>query len=78
MNEIKEIKQLIQDQQVRESHRLIVEGVNVIPGAAPDGTLIGMFLIETANIGDLQWMLSPRQAMKVAAALAEYAHEATR
>jgi hypothetical protein len=50
----------------------------VIPGAAPDGTLIGMFLIETANIGDLQWMLSPRQAMKVAAALAEYAHEATR
>jgi hypothetical protein len=51
---------------------LIVESARVIPGALPDGTRVGMFLLETANYGNLEWMLTPRQAMVVAMQLVDY------
>jgi hypothetical protein len=52
---------------------LIVESAHVIPGELPDGTRVGMFLLETANYGNLEWMLTPRQAYTVAMRLADYA-----
>jgi hypothetical protein len=56
------------------THNLVIEHVEVIPGALPDGTRMGKFLIETANLGNLEWMLTPRQALTVAMALEDYAH----
>lgn len=52
---------------------LIVESARVIPGELPDGTLVGMFLLEAANYGHLEWMLTPRQAYRVAMELVDYA-----
>ena len=51
------------------THNLIIEHIEVIPGVLPDGTAVGKFVIETANLGILEWMLTPRQAMRVAAEL---------
>ncbi|MEB3023922.1 hypothetical protein [[Mycobacterium] crassicus] len=52
-----------------QPHDLIVDAADVIPGLLPDGTPMGRFCIETANLGELHWMLSPRQALLVAARL---------
>lgn len=52
---------------------LIVETAQVLPGLLPDGTPMGKFCIETANLGNLEWTMSPRQALMVAGRLEEYA-----
>ena len=52
---------------------LTVKSARVSPGELPDGTLVGMFLLETANFGNLEWMLTPRQAYRVAMELVDYA-----
>jgi hypothetical protein len=55
------------------TQNLIIEQIEVIPGILPDGTHVGKFLIETANLGNLEWMLTPRQAYRVAMELVDYA-----
>lgn len=57
----------------RQRHQLIIEDIEVAPGVLPDGTHMGKFTISTANLGDLEWMLTPRQAGMVAGVLDEYA-----
>jgi hypothetical protein len=41
------------------THNLIIEQIEVVPGILPDGTHVGKFLIETANLGNLEWILTP-------------------
>ena len=50
-----------------------MESAEVIPGVLPDGTPIGKFYLQTANLGDIEWFLSPRQAQMVADELGTYA-----
>ena len=52
---------------------LIVDSADVIPGLLPDGTPMGKFVVDTANMGTLEWMMSPRQARSVASILEGYA-----
>lgn len=53
-------------------HNLIVDAIQVVPGALPDGTAMVRFRVETANLGTLDWFLSRRQAMTVAGELEEF------
>lgn len=46
-----------------------MDSIDVVPGSLPDGTRLAMFKIATANLGELQWMLSQRQALTVASQL---------
>ena len=57
----------------KHPRRIIVDTVRVIDGVLPDGTQMGKFLIESANMGDIEWMLTPRQAHHLADILAGYA-----
>ena len=60
------------------AQRLSVRQIDVIPGILPNGSSAAKFLIETANLGSLEWMLTPRQALTIATELTEYAQSAHR
>jgi hypothetical protein len=56
-----------------KTRSIIVDRAGVIPGVLPDGTPMGKFIIESTNLGDIEWMMSPRQAAFLAESLGEYA-----
>jgi hypothetical protein len=55
------------------AQKLSVRQIDLIPGILPNGTRAGKLVIDTTNLGELEWILTPRQALRMATELTEYA-----